>query len=711
MFGALGRSVTAHPWSVIAGWVVAAVLVIVFSPDLTTFTSNNNASFLPSTYQSVKAQDTAQNHFPASAGASGLIAVSRTGGGVLSGADQQKVSKLAASLAADRIRSVTSVTTSSAYLSKDKTVQLVQVLFSGQAGDQGPNAAVPEVRDHTDSFLSGSGLKGGLTGNAAISVDSTNAFNSAETVIGIATVILILLLLGIVFRSPIIMALPIVVIAVVHQMAQGITAWIADLFGFVVGPELAPLLLVVMFGVGTDYIVFLLFRYRERIAAGDQARNSLRYSVARVGAVVASAAGTVIAAFAALLVASLESLRTLAPGLIVGVALMLLAGLTLVPAVMSLFGIRLFWPAYPKPADAEHRTRSERIGALVAKHPAIVLAICGGGLIALGFGTLGYQTTYNQLAELPSSTPSQQAYNTMAAAFPAGYLGPTQVFVTSQAPLKQSDVKNLAAKLAKTTGVASVLAPQYTKDQKAAMIQSLLKDDPYSITAIDNVAGPVDTAAHGSVPGATVLVGGTTSQLVDVRTALRSDMEHVFPLALLIVGVILGLLLRAVAAPVYLLIGVVITYAATLGAIVLVFLKGFGFEGLDFTIPIIVYLFVMAIGTDYNILMASRLREEFSVGEPAREAARIAIRHGAPAVSAAGLILAGTFASLLLTGIQLLEEIGLAVALGVLLAANILATKIVPTLAALRGWHFWWPHKLHVRTAADKREMLPVEDR
>ncbi len=194
-----------------------------------------------------------------------------------------------------------------------------------------------------------------------------------------------------------------------------------------------------------------------------------------------------------------------------------------------------------------------------------------------------------------------------------------------------------------------------------------------------------------------------------MRDALKHDMERIFPLALGIVAVILALLLRALVAPLYLLAGVVLTYTATLGVITLVFLDGFGFDGLDFTIPIVVYLFVMAIGTDYNILISSRLREEFNAGRPAREASRLAIVHGAPAVSSAALILAGTFASLILTGIQLLEEIGLAVALGVLLAANILATRIVPTLAALRGWHFWWPHRTHALVAADRQELLGPE--
>jgi RND superfamily putative drug exporter len=706
MFKRVSELVIAHPWRVIGTWVVMGAIVVALAPKLSTYTSNNNSSFLPNSYQSVKALEAAERYFPPLAQASGLIVVSAQDGGVLSAADQSKVGALAGSLSSDHIPAVGSVTTSPSYLSENKKVQLVQVVFDGQAGDPGPNGAVPTVRERTDSFLAGSGLRGQLTGNAAISVDSTTAYENAEIVIGIATVVLILALLGLVFRSPLIAVLPIVIIGAVHQVAQSVTATLADWLHFQVGPELAPLLLVVMFGVGTDYMVFLLFRHREHVARGEPALKALDTAVSRVGVVIASAAATVIAAFAALLVASLESLRTLAPGLIVGVALMLLAALTLAPAIMSLLGIRLFWPNQPKPPAHDHRTRSERIGAMVAKRPVAVLSVCAAVLIGLALGTLGYKTTYNQLAELPPSTLSQQAYNTMATAFPPGFLGPTQVFVTSSEAVNHQQVSNLAAKLSKTKGVASVLPIQYNQDGDAAVFQVILSDDPYSITAIDNVRGPVRETANGSIPSASVLVGGTTSQLVDVQTALRRDMKHVFPLALAIVAVILALLLAAVLGPLYLLIGVVLTYAATLGTIVLVFLDGAGFAGLDFTIPIIVYLFVMAIGTDYNILIASRLREEFKAGLAPREAARLAIVHGAPAVSAAGLILAGTFASLLLTGIQLLEEIGLAVALGVLLAANVLATRIVPTLAAIRGWHFWWPNELHSQTAASKHELL-----
>ncbi len=708
-FARLATFVVSRPWWVISAWIVAGVLVVVLSPQLVTFTSNNNSSFLPSSYESVQAQAVALKYFPSVSGASGTLVVSATNGGELSTADQQKVTALATSLTQDKIPSVESVTTSPLYLSSNKKVQLVEIVFSGQAGNPGPNNAVPIVRDKTADFLKGSGLTGGLTGNAAISVDSTKAFDSAEVIITIATVLLILILLGLVFRSVLIAILPIVIIGAVHQMAQSLTADFADWFHFVVGPELAPLLVVVMFGVGTDYIVFILFRYREHIVEHDRPEGALRYALTKVGEVITSAAATVMAAFAALFVASLESLRTLAPGLIIGIALMLLAALTLVPAIMSLLGLNLFWPVQPAARTTDRRTRSERIGDMVAKHPGAVLGVWFVVLVALALGSIGFKTTYNQLAELPASTPSQVAYNTMATAFPAGYLGPTQVFVTSDTagPLNDADVSSLSATLAKTKGVATVLPTQYTADKGQALINVLLTNDPYSITAINNVAGPVRSAANPSaVPGAETLVGGTTSQLVDVRAALRHDIEHVFPLALAIVAVILALLLQALLGPIYLLLGVVLTYVATLGVITLVFLNGFGFVGLDFTIPIVVYLFVMAIGTDYNILISSRLREGFEQGLSPRETSRLAIVHGSPAVASASVILAGTFASLLLTGIQLLEEIGLAVALGVLLAANVLATRIVPTLAAIRFWHFWWPHRVHRRTAIKGEELL-----
>ena len=641
------------------------------------------------------------------ASASGIIAVNATDNSVLTAPELQKIDALATALRGDHIDSVPSVTTSPLFLSKNQKIQLIQVAMTGQPGDDGPNAAVIRLRSDTDAFLAGSGLRGQLTGNAAISVDQASEFNRAEKIISIATVLLILFLLALVFRSVLIAFLPLLVVGLVHQMAQSLTAFFAQWFGFSVGTELAPLLIVVMFGVGTDYIVFMLFRYREQMGKGQDPHESLMVALCRAGEVIASAAVTVMLAFAALLVASIGQLRTLAPGLIIGVGLMLLAALTLVPAVLSLFGAAVFWPSTPKPHDPAHRTRSERMGAAVAKRPGIVLLASVVVLVVLATGVLGLKVTYNQLAELPQNNPSTEAYNTISSAFPAGFLGPSQVFVTSSAPLN-GDRRRCSGLQARPHARAwRRSCPSSTPPgSSAAMIEFLLTDDPYSNQAIADMAGPIRSAIVDSVPGATVVTGGPTATLTDVKAALQIDTRNILLLALLVVAVMLAILLRALAGAAYLLIGILLTYVATIGVVAYIFISGLGYDGLDFTIPIIVYIFVIAVGTDYNILMATRLREEFEQGVEPHEAARISIVEGAPAVTAAGVILAGTFASLLLTGIQLLEEIGAAVALGVLLASNVLATRIVPTLAALRAFHFWWPHHTHTKTVADREELV-----
>ena len=700
----LAELVVAWRWYIIAGWIVLGALLVSLAPSLTGFTSSGYG--LPASYQSTQAENIALKDFPSVASASGIIAVNATDNSALTMPQLEKIDALAKSLDGDHIQSVRSVTTSPLFLSKNQKLQLIEVAMTGQPGDDGPNAAVATLRSDTDAFLAESGLRGQLTGNAAISVDQASEFNRAEKIISIATVLLILILLALVFHSVIIAFLPLLVVGLVHQMAQSLTAFFAQWFGFTVGSELAPLLIVVMFGVGTDYIVFLLFRYREQLGKGQDPHESLMVALCRAGEVIASAAVTVMLAFAALLVASIGQLRSLAPGLIIGVGLMLLAALTLVPAILSLFGVTVFWPSVPKPHDPKHRTRSERMGAAVAKRPGIVLLSSVVVLLVLASGVLSLKVTYNQLAELPQNNPSTEAYNTISSAFPAGFLGPTQIFVSATRPLNGTEVDALASKLAHTEGVAQVLPVQYAAGNTSALVQFLLTDDPYSNQAIADMAGPIRAAIVDAVPGATVVTGGPTATLTDVKAALQIDTRNVLLLALLVVAVMLAILLRALAGAAYLLIGILLTYAATVGVVAYIFIRGLGYDGLDFSIPIVGYIFVIAVGTDYNILMATRLREEFQGGVESHEAARIAIVEGAPAVTAAGIILAGTFASLLLTGIQLLEEIGAAVALGVLLASNVLATRIVPTLAALRGFHFWWPHHMHAKTVADRDELV-----
>ncbi|MGA7417759.1 MAG: MMPL family transporter [Acidimicrobiales bacterium] len=580
MFAALARMVTGHPWRVIAVWVVASVAIVVFSPSISSVTNANQASFLPGHYQSVQAQDALTRDFPKQSGNTDLLVVERADGAPLTSANQQAVSTFATALAHAGISEITGTFTSPALLSPNGKAQLVNVMLRGEPGEVPVNNAVKAIRAEVPHELAGTGLTAGLTGASAIAFDTTNAFATAQNVIAIATVLLIVILLGLIFRSVLIAILPVVLIGLIHQVATSLVASLAHTLNFDVGTLLGPLLIVVLFGIGTDYFVFLVFRYRENLTKGDEPVAALQHATEVVGEVISSSALTVIAAFAALLLSTLGLLRTLAPGLIISVVLMLLSALTLVPAVLALLGRHVFWPAHrQKPAGAE--SYSARIGKYVGRHPGRIIAGYGGVLLVLALAAFGFRADYDEVGELPSTSPSVVAYNQMQRDFPAGYVGPTSVIATSNTtePLSSQSVTALDDKLKHAEGEAAVAPAQVNASGTAALITLSLDVNPYSGQALADVGGPIRSAANGSIPGATVLVGGATSQSVDVRNAIDHDLSVIFPVAAVIIAVILGLLLRAVLGPLYLLLGVGLGFLATLGILVLIFQKAGGAGG------------------------------------------------------------------------------------------------------------------------------------
>ena len=396
---------------------------------------------------------------------------------------------------------------------------------------------------------------------------------------------------------------------------------------------------------------------------------------------IASSALTVIGAFAALFFARLGSLDSLAPGLIIAVAIMLITALTLIPAVISILSKAMFWPVGP--GHEPQRSAFAALGRSVAYRPVITAAAIGVTLIVLAVFSSGYKATYDTLGEMPSDTPSQQAFDTLAASMPPGDLSPTQVYVKANGPIPQNELAALTTNLEGVAGVAAVTPPRVSQDGTAAVVNVVLDTSPFSTQALDTIDDSLRPVAHSSVPGAVVAVGGQTATLADVRSQLHSDTRHVFPVAVVIVWIILGALLLAVLAPVNLIVSVFVTFAATLGTLVIVFQYLLDYVGIDFSTPIVLYLFVVAIGTDYNILMAERVREAFVGGETPRDAAQLAITKNGQTAAAAGVILALTFASLTLTGLKNLAELGAGVAIGVVLASCVMAPMLVPALSVI----------------------------
>jgi RND superfamily putative drug exporter len=694
MFDKWGRFVVRRAWWVIGGWLVGAFLIIGLLPSLSDITSGDQGSFLPAKYESVQAIDLAKTAFPEQATSSAIVVVKRTDGAALTDADQAKVGALATAIAGAHVPGAGRPLTGPQAVAPNKLVQLINVPITAALTDsQGQMDAVTKTRDVIKSNLAGSDLSAGVAGQIAQVVDNNDTFTKAFTVVGAATFVLIIVLILIIFRSPIAAFLPILVIGVVLQVSSNLIATAGKAFGFNVDQSLQTLLLIVLYGIGTDYILFLLFRYRERLRSGADKKTAMVYAVARVGEVITSAAAAVIVAFLVLLLASFGGFGSLGPALAIAVFVMLVTGLTLIPALVSLIGPATFWPskAWKREPTGTHFAR---IGAALGRRPAVAAAASGLVLVALASGVLMFKADYDFAAGFPSTTESAKAAADLERGFPQGALDPTQAYLTTTdgSPLTDAQLTEFATAAAKVHGVGGVQPAVKGTGGTVARFGLPLTVNPASNEAITLVHDHLRADLHAvAPPGTRVVVGGTTAIYADINSANNRDLSVILPVAALLIALILGLLLRSIVAPVYLVVAVLLNFAATLGAAIYLFQGVAGQAGVTFQLPIVLYLFVLAIGTDYNILMIARLREEARAGNEPRPAAALAVQHAGPSVAAAGLILAGTFAVLALAPVSFLRQIGFSVATGILLAAFVMSMFLVPSLTALIGHAAWWP--------------------
>ena len=577
--------------------------------------------------------------------------------------------------------------------------KLVQIAVVGIAKDKNPydpaaTDAAKQLRVDGQALVKGTDLRLGITGAAAQALDSQEASANAEAIVGIATLLLILVLMILIFRSVILAVLPILVIGLVSQVAVGLIGVANKVFDLKTDSSIQVILIVVLFGIGTDYILFFLFRYRERLRTGEDSKSAVVQAVARAGEAIASAGGAVIVAFMALVLSSLGIFKSIGPALAIAVAVTVVAALTLVPALVSLIGTKVFWPSKSWRVEPKG-ARFAALGDSLGRRPARYAVASGLVLAVLAIFALGFNPNFD-LGDsgAPKDVESAVALRTLQKGLPAGATDPTTVLLhsTDGQPLTEDELTSYAAELGKAQGVGQVSPGTLSDDKTTASFSVVLKEDPTSDQALADVKGPIRDAAHAAAPeGTEALVGGTTSVFVDFQKAMNRDYRVVFPVAAVVIMIILALLLRSLVAPIYLMASVVLGFGATLGAAVLVFQHLGGREGLIFLLPIYIYLFVVALGTDYNILMIARLREEAREGADSHHAAAEALKHAGPTVAAAGLILAGTFASLMLGGNALLTALGFSISFGIFVAAFVMAMFFTPSLTALIGHAAWWP--------------------
>jgi RND superfamily putative drug exporter len=756
VFTAIGRFAVRFRWLVVVAWLAGAVACAAFLPSLSSVTQTDNSDFLPASSPSMHAQTLAapfqqSNETPVS------VVVSRSSG-QLDDADTTAIANLVTAL--HTVPNVQLVKDQGR--SPDGAAEQLQTLAKiSQSDRDSMTTLVKNMR----STITKAGLPGGLqahlTGPVAQQVDiSAQSGNDGQEVENLS-VLFIIVLLVLIFRSVLAPLITLAPAFIVVSMAGPLIAE-ATHAGLKVSALAQLILIVLVLGAGTDYGLFLVFRVREAVRGGMPMREAVVHSLGRVGESITFSAGTVMAALLSLLAASFGIYSNLGIPLAIGIGLMLLAGLTLLPALLAIFGRAVFWPSKLK-VDSNRVGLWGRVSGRIVQRPVAALAI---GLVFFGglsFAVLGYTAGgFGGQTSPPAGSDSAAGSAAASAHFPQTNANPTSLLFTlpapawqdanalqtatdqlkadtgdfstvngplnpTGAPLPPSEYASLRASLGPAAALppvppAGVKVPVGVYEAYRSSASFVSADGRTVQFAVGLRAGdPASTAGMNSVPAiraetakvATAIgatdngVAGEAPAFYDVNSTSTADLQTVIPIAIAIIAVLLGLVMRSVVAPIYLIVSVGLSYLASLGLSVLLF----GHNGLTFILPFLMFIFLLALGEDYNILVMTRIREE-AKHLSLREAVRKAMAATSGTVTSAGLVLAGTFAVFAIaggsTGGSEVTDIGAGIALGVLMDTFLVRTVLVPATVVLLGRWNWWPSKMARKQLPQEAEPTPV---
>ena len=559
------------------------------------------------------------------------------------------------------------------------------------------------------------GLEVYVTGDAGVFADFEEVFGEVDTKLLLATVLLVLVLLGAIYRSPLIALTPLLVVGFAYSVANGFIYLYAQ-SGATVNSNATQILVVLMFGVGTDYCLLLVSRYREELRSIEDKHEAMFQALSRSGPAILASGLTVALTMLTLALAETGSIKALGPSAAIGVTCVLLAGLTLLPALLTMFGRNGFWPRRSMVAyDPEHHIHERtgiwrRVGDRVLTRPGPALLGCLVLFGAGSFGLLAYKEDYSTTNFFKERVESIDGFRVLERAFPAGETNPTTVLVErSGGAVTDADLRAVAQRAESVPGVAAVRTePGRSRDGRIGRLTVVFEDDPYQDSTLKLIPRLRDTV-DGSAPGVQALVGGGSAVQYDFDAATQRDLKLIVPLGLLVIGIILAILLRAIVAPLVLVGSVVLSFLGTLGLSLVFFRYVVGDPGVDASLPVFAFIFLVALGVDYTIFLMSRVREEARV-HGTREGVLRAITATGPVITSAGIILAGTFSVLMTLPVTFAFNIGFMVAVGILLDTFVVRSVMVPAAVELIGDRIWWPSTAKGGGGA-LREERPSEER
>lgn len=692
-------------WLAIAVWIPLGIAGYFAHAHIGDVTAAGQSTFLPSNSESTRALDALQHGYGSGDEIPVLIVFDRGGG--LTEADLNAIGRLGDDLERlgltgatpvfapyseetnQPLGKVATIAQGIGPISRDGEAALVGLAID--ADDRGALAdGVAKIRRYLKENRP-QGLHSYVTGPGGIAADLEKVAEDAGTTLLVATLALVLVLLLIVYRAPVLALLPLLVVGTAYLVAIAIVYLLIELGLIVVNTEGTMLLLVLVFGSGTDYSLLLVHRYREELGGGLERAVALPRAVRECAPALAASAGTVIAAMLVLLVADLQSTHWLGPVLAIGIATMLVAAFALLPALLALLGERAFWPASPSPggrssvrspeANATANGVWPRVAGLVRRRPRTIVATVLAALALLSLGLLVDHGTIGFGQGEIGSTESSRGTEVLDEHFPPGLGSPLTIVVDDgQVEPAMKGLRNL-----NVVRLALPGPPSLGSDE--VVLTVVMRGNPYSGDAADAVE---DIRAELKRVAPSALVGGLPAENYDVEQTNARDTRLIVPLILAVIALILAAVLRALVAPAYLIATVVLSFVATLGLVTFGFTELLGVDGIAFNLVLMSFIFLVALGVDYNIFLMTRAREEAAT-RGTRDGVLAALENTGGVVTGAGLILAGTFATLTLLPLEELVQVGATVAIGVMLDTFVVRALLIPAITYLLGDRAWLP--------------------
>ncbi|MEH0984239.1 MMPL family transporter [Micromonospora sp. CPCC 205556] len=693
LFTRVARSRLAAWLTVVAAIVVGAAVFGLPKPD--------NPAPVSSTGLSVQWQSTQverlQDQLPSNEVQPAVVVVSRADRGALTEADRATLAGASGELS----RFAVGGRVSPPQVSPDGTVALVAVPLSTAGGQQAVADSVAQVRDSLAALPDGLTVE--VTGAPAFTADLTKVFEGADVTLLVVTAAVVALLLLITYRSPFLWIVPLVVVAATEQLTLRAVDTIVPAVGIHLQEgAVTGIASVLVFGAATDYALLLIARYREELHREEDRFAAMRAAVRRTAEPILASGFTVVLGVLTLLLSEQETNRALAVACATGVVFAMLSALFVLPAVLVIFGRGLFWPFVPRVGGAVREGRLwGRLGAAVVRRPAPVAVLATLLLAGLALGGLGIRTGLSETGQFRVEPEAVAGAETLARAFPAGTTQPVAVLTSPSA------VAAVTRAATAVPGVAS--ARPGTAGAAVAQVDVVLTAEPgttasdRTVEALRDAVAAVPDSAPPAAPGADAprgaLVGGTVAATYDSDEANAEDQRLILPIILLLVGAVLVLLLRGLLAPLLLVLTVIASFFASLGAAWLLFAHVLGFPALDSGVLLLAFVFLVALGVDYNIFLVTRARED-ARRTGTRDGMLSALRVTGGVITSAGVLLAAVFAVLGVLPLITLTQIGIIVCIGVLLDTLLVRTVLVPALAFMLGDRFWWPGRIARGTAA-----------